>query len=37
MAKLVQALLSTIDGEYMEKEIWKNDKVDIYIFYNSSK
>ena len=32
MAKLVQALLSAADWEYMETAIWKNVKVDIYIF-----
>lgn len=37
MAKLAQVLLSTIDGEYMEKATWKNGKGNIYIFSNSSK
>lgn len=32
MAKLVQALLSTIGVDYKQKAIWKNGKVDVYIF-----
>lgn len=37
MAKLVQALLSIIDGVYMGKAIWKYGKVDIYIFFEQFK
>lgn len=33
MTKLVQALLSIIDREHMEKAIWKNGKVNIHFFF----